>query len=77
MWGEKAETASTDEQSVCSYGHKYKVDLAFADSGKLVSGATSSVPYKNKLILTGELQRHGKVHVCPALKNNDAFRKVS
>lgn len=38
-----------------SYGTKYKVDRVFGNNGEIVSGATTAAPYKNQLLLTGEL----------------------
>ena len=43
-----------DLELFLSLGSKYKVEKVFADDGSIVSGATTSAPYKNKLILTGE-----------------------
>ncbi|KAK4698276.1 arylesterase / paraoxonase, partial [Phenoliferia sp. Uapishka_3] len=34
-------------------GSKFAMSLAFADDGKIMSGATTAAPYKNKLLLTG------------------------
>ncbi|GJN90937.1 hypothetical protein Rhopal_003951-T1 [Rhodotorula paludigena] len=45
-----------DTSAPSSDGRQYRVELAFADTGKIVSASTTGAPYQDKLLLTGKLE---------------------